>query len=195
MIVVGITGAIASGKTTVASMFAEAGYPVLSADAVVHDLYAAAPRTILEAFPEAEANGRLDRAFLAAVIARDPGRISELEAIVHPLVEQRMAEFVEEQRERGMALAVVEVPLLYEAGTDAMCDAVITVDAPAEIREARVATRGGMSPELYHELQARQLAPEEKARRADFVVDSTADLPAVRRTVGDIIAKLIEPAQ
>lgn len=195
MIVLGITGAIASGKTTVAGMFAEAGYPVLNADAVVHAIYRDPPPSIVGAFPGTITEGRVDRSKLAAMIADDPEAIVRLEAIVHPLVDQQINAFLIEQRARDVVLAVLEVPLLYETGTDRLCDKVLVTDAPPDIRAARVAERGGMTPELYQRLQERQLPADEKARRGDFVVDSSADLAAVRAAVRDIIAELTEGAR
>ncbi len=194
MIVLGITGAIASGKSTVASIFAESGIPVFNADAIVHDYYRGNPKAIVDAFPEASPAGEVERRRLAAVVERDASAIDRLEAIIHPIVRDAAEAFLRGADQAGERLSVLEIPLLLESGFDALCDKVLITTAPAAIREKRVARRGTMSAELLRRLTDRQMPEEEKLARADFVVDTGADLGDVRRRVGDIIASLAAAA-
>ena len=184
----GITGSIASGKTTVAALFADAGVPVLNADAVVHSIYAEQPELIAGAFPAAMIGGQVDRERLAAFIEHDPPAIARLESIVHPIVRERAVAFLANQRD-GL-LAVLEIPLLFESGINQLCDRVLVTIAPAELRGARVSDRGTMSPSFYRQLMARHMSDAERQGRADYVVDSSTDMDEIKREVGNIIASL-----
>ena len=190
MIVVGITGAVASGKTTVANLFADAGIPVFSADAAVREIYRTDPEGIAGVAPGALVDGRLDRSRLAAMIEKDPDLLAEVERVVHPLVRGREEAFVAKARGDGQAIAVLEVPLLFESGADLRCDKILVTSAPAALRAKRVAERGTMSPALMRQLEARQIAEEERVGRADYVVDGASELDELARQVGHIIDAL-----
>ena len=190
MIVLGITGAIASGKTTVATMFADAGIPVFSADAVVHQFYLENPQSVIAAFPASEANGVIDRRRLANIVESEPEAIERLEAIIHPVVEDKATAFVAAAEGSGLSIAVLEIPLLLETGFDRRCDKILVTAAPDAIRDERVAARRTMSPELHRRLLGRQTPEQQKLARADYIVHSDADPGEVRRQIGDIIAEL-----
>lgn len=194
MIAVGITGGIASGKTTVAKMFADAGVPVFDADAAVHALYADPPKEIAEAFSAALVDGKIDRRRLAALIGADPSRLDELESLTHPIVRRRIEDFLFDAEEADRPLVALEVPLLFETGADALCDRILVTTVPAETAAERLRQRG-MSPDLARELTERQMPLDAKIDRADYVVDSGASMDAVRRIVGDIIAELTAAAR
>ena len=128
MIVLGLTGSIGTGKSTTAAMFRDLGVPVHDADATVHDLYrneAVAP--VASRFPEALAEGVIDRKALSAVLARSPERFGELEAIIHPLVRAREAAFIDAERRKASPLVVLDIPLLYETGAEMRVDKVVVV--------------------------------------------------------------------
>ena len=190
MIVLGITGAIASGKSTVAAMFAEAGLPVFSADEAVHGYYRDAPAAVAEIFPTAVVDGAVDRRHLAEIVASDPEAIDRLEAIIHPVVRAATERFLDDARRAGAGVAVIEIPLLFEAGYDAQCDRILVTTALPATREARVAERGTMPSAVYRRLVGRQMDEAEKLGRADYVVDTDDDLAAVRSRIGDIIGEL-----
>src|SRR5690606_10348016 len=122
---IGLTGSIATGKSTVLNAFAALGMPVLSADAAVAELYAGdAVAPVEKLFPGVTQNGIIDRKLLSARLAADPSGFKRLEAVVHPLVRARIAQFMEAAAASGAKLAVVEVPLLFESGHDYGFDAV-----------------------------------------------------------------------
>lgn len=173
MLVVGLTGSIAMGKSTAAAYLRSRGVPVFDADVCVHEIYREEAVPLIEAaFPgTTEATG-VNRARLSAALQLDPAGFKRLEGIVHPLVRDREIAFLRDAAEAGAAVAVLDVPLLYETGLDTALDAVIVVSASAEAQRERALMRPGMTPEKLDQLLARQTPDEEKRRRAHFVVDT-----------------------
>ncbi|MFC6446335.1 dephospho-CoA kinase [Shinella zoogloeoides] len=193
MIVLGLTGSIGTGKSTTAAMFRNLGVPVHDADATVHDLYrgeAVAP--VAARFPEALADGAIDRKALSAALARAPERFGELEAIIHPLVRAREIAFVKAERQKGSPLVLLDIPLLYEAGGESRVDKVAVVTCDPQTQRRRVLERPGMTEEKFALILSRQMPDAEKRQRADFVIDTGRGLEAARKQVEEIIAKLTE---
>ena len=191
MIVVGLTGSVGMGKTTTARMFSDAGVPVFNADAVVHGLYGGAAAAAIErAFPGTTVAGRVDRAKLAARVLGDKGALADLEAIVHPLVRQAEEVFLAAARKRGVAIAVLDIPLLLEGGGKHRVDVVVVVSAREETQRTRVMERPGMTPEKLDHLLARQMSDSQKRAHADFVVDTGQGLEAARKQVHNILQEL-----
>src|ERR1700744_5675968 len=125
MLKLGLTGSIASGKSTALKAFADLGVPVFSADEAVHALYAnEAVRPVETAFPGVVVDGRIDRARLSAFLVAEPQRLAALEAIVHPLVRARLSAFFTAAQANGAPLAVADIPLLFETGHDYGLDGV-----------------------------------------------------------------------
>jgi dephospho-CoA kinase len=189
--VVGLTGSIASGKSTTAKMFARRGVPVHDADAAVHRLYrgeAVAP--VEAAFPGVTVDGAIDRARLGERVVGDPAALAKLEAIVHPLVRESENAFLAREEARGTRLVVIDVPLLFETGeTDRAHVLVVTTVAP-EIQRARVLARPGMTEVKLEALLARQMPDGERRRRAHVLVDSGHGLAAAERQVDAILKAL-----
>lgn len=173
LLIVGLTGSIGMGKTTVARHMAAQGVPVLDSDQIVHQLYAGEAVPAIEAaFPGVTAAGAVDRAKLSAALLANEGGYDRLEKLIHPLVRGAQWTFLRHQAEAGSRLAVLDIPLLFETGAQDLMDATIVVSAPADIQAARVLSRPGMTPEKLASIRARQLPDAEKRRRADFVVDT-----------------------
>jgi dephospho-CoA kinase len=193
MLVVGLTGSIAMGKTETARMFARLGYPVFDADAAVHRLYdtgGAAVALIERAFPGCVIDGKVDRTRLADQVTGDREALARLESMVHPLVRRDQEAFLEEARTAGHAFAVLDIPLLFETGRDKDMDAVVVVSAPESVQKARVLARPGMTPEKFAAILGRQMADSEKRRRADFVVDTSRGLEVASGQVRAIADQL-----
>jgi dephospho-CoA kinase len=191
MFVLGLTGSIGMGKSTSAAMFRQAGIPVHDADAAVHALYGGAAVPLLQArFPSAIQNGAVDRARLSATVLNDPAAMRDLEAIVHPLVREAERAFLLAQRAQRATLVVLDIPLLFETGGAARCDAILVVTAPADIQRARVMARPGMSAGKFEAILARQVPDAQKRARAHFIVDTSHGLAAARADIGSIIAAL-----
>lgn len=188
MIVLGLTGSIGTGKTTTAGMFRELGVPVHDSDATVHALYQGeAVSPVSAAFPAAIKDGIVDRKALAAELAAHPDGFARLEAIVHPLVRQKEADFLWRQRAAGSSLVVLDIPLLFETGADERVDKVLVVTCEPELQRQRVLARPGMTEEKFAMLMARQMPDAEKRQRADFVVKSDNGLEDARKQVKLIV--------
>jgi dephospho-CoA kinase len=190
MIVLGLTGSIGMGKSTVEGFFAENGVPVYDADAMVHRLYAGDAVPLIEAaFPGTTRDGSVDRARLAERVIADPTALKRLEAIVHPLVRRAEEQFLAQAEAAGAPVAVVNIPLLFETGGEKRCDAVVVVSAPAETQRERVMSRPGMTEEKFSGLLGKQMPDAEKRRRADFVVDTSKEFDSTRAQVRAILLK------
>jgi dephospho-CoA kinase len=186
--VLGLTGSIGMGKSTTARFFAEAGVPVHDADAVVHQLYEGEAVPAIEAaFPATTADGRVDRARLSERVVGDEAAMRRLEVIVHPLVRAAEERFLAAAEARGVPVAVLDIPLLFETGGDARVDAVVVVSAPADVQRARALERPGMTEQKFSAIAAKQMPDAEKRRRADFVVDSSRGFDSARAQVRAIL--------
>ncbi|MCK9918368.1 dephospho-CoA kinase [Microbacteriaceae bacterium K1510] len=195
MFVLGLTGSLGMGKSTTAKFFAEEGVPVHDADASVHKLYEAEAVPLIEAaFPGTTANGKVDRDKLAKQVLGNAAAIKQLEAIVHPLVAEVRERFLREAKQNGAKVAVLDIPLLYETGGDARCDAVVVVSAPADVQRARAFERPGMTEEKFTAILAKQMPDAEKRARADFVVDTSQGYEAAHQQVRDILARVAKMA-
>lgn len=191
MITIALTGSIGMGKSTVAEMFRGAGVPVFDADAEVRRLQAEDPALIAaigDRFPGTVADGRLDRDALAANVLGKPHELAALEAIVHPAVHAARARFM--LANQGAPALLFDIPLLFETGGEQAFDKVVVVSAPADVQRARVLQRAGMTEDKLDAILARQLPDAEKRARADFVVDTGADLSTTEAQVAEVLACL-----
>ncbi|MES2905767.1 MAG: dephospho-CoA kinase [Pseudomonadota bacterium] len=187
MIILGLTGSLAMGKSNVARHFRARGVPVHDADAAVHKLYeGAAVAPIREAFPGAIVDSKVDRKKLSALLSGKE-QWQKLEAIVHPLVRQEKEKFLQAAQDKGMRLVVVDIPLLFETGGDKDCHAVLVVTAPFEMQKQRAMKRAGMTEEKFNAIVAQQMPDAEKKRRAHFIIDTSGPKSATARQVDAII--------
>jgi len=196
MITLGLTGSIGMGKSATGQMFADEGCPVYDADAEVHRLYAkggAAVGPVEAAFPGVEADGAIDRARLAERVVGDHAAMDRLNSIVWPLLGEGRKAFFRKAEEDGVAIVVLDIPMLFETGGERNMDAVVVVSAPAEVQRARVLAREGMSEAKLDGILARQMADEEKRARAHFVVDTSRGFNHAREQVRAIVAQLKRP--
>ena len=179
MLKLGLTGSIATGKSTVLAAFAALGVPVFSSDEAVHELYAGeAVGPVGKAFPGVVREGRVDRDTLSAALIADPKRLGELERIVHPLVRRRIALFLEQAAATGAPLAVVDIPLLFEGGHDYGLDKVAVTVCDEATQRQRALARPGMTVEKLETILARQLPQAEKRKRADYIFDTSGPVKA-----------------
>jgi dephospho-CoA kinase len=193
MVILGLTGSIGMGKSTAASMLRRMGVPVCDSDALVHRLIGpggAAVAAVERAFPGATRGGAVDRKALGARVFGDPAALKRLEGILHPMVRAAQRRFLRFAAARRVRLAVLDVPLLFESGTDAMCDAVVTLTCPRFLQEQRVLARPGMSRERLNGVLARQLPDAHKRRRADFVVQTGLGRRHTLQRLGRIVTLL-----
>jgi len=189
--IVGLTGSIGMGKSTVAAMFARAGVPVFDADAEVRALQGPggdllAP--IEAAFPGTTGPDGVDRDRLGREVFGNAEALGQLEAIVHPAVARRRERFLLEHA--GAPLVVFDIPLLFEKGGHASVDTVVVVSAPEDVQRERVLARPGMTPEKFAQILALQVPDAEKRRRADHVIDTGVPLAQTEAAVRDLAARL-----
>src|SRR5579864_507531 len=188
MIILGLTGSIVMGKSTTAKLFAEAGVPVYDADAAVHRLYEGEAAAAIEAaFPGTTQDGKVDRIRLSARVVHDAAGMKKLEEIVHPMLGASRQKFLREAEQSGAAVAVVDVPLLFETGGERNVDAVVVVTTSAELQRERILSRPNMTEQKLAGILARQMPDAEKRKRAQFVVDTSHGLDPVRARIRDIL--------
>lgn len=193
MILLGLTGSIAMGKSTTAQMFRDAGVPVFDADAAVHDAYlkgGAAYQPIGGLVPDAMDEQGLNRDALKRAIAGDPSLLTRIESIVHPIVRQLREDAISAARDAGVELFVLDIPLLFETNGADSVDKVLVVTAPADIQRERALARPGMTPEQFERILARQTPDAQKRERADFLIDTSLGLDAARQSVLETINTL-----
>lgn len=193
MFKLGLTGSIATGKSTALQAFAALGVPTFSSDDVVHELYrgeAVAP--VEAAFPGVATGGAIDRQKLSKILVDHPQRLRDLEAIVHPLVRARITRFLAEAEASGAPLAVVDIPLLYERGIDWGLDAVVVTVVDEAEQRRRALARPGMTVDKLEAILARQLPQAEKRARADYTLDTSRPIDSTRADVAALVGKLTE---
>ena len=186
MLNVGLTGNIASGKSTVTELFRRWGATIIDADALVRE--AQAPGTpVLAAIASRfgssmlRPDGTLDRAALRHEVMNNPAALADLNAIVHPVVHRRRDELMRRAAARGDRIVVSDIPLLFEAVDPAAFDVVVLVDAPVEIRRQRLLANRDLSPSDAERMLAAQLPSNSKRTRSDYVIDNMGDLAALER--------------
>jgi dephospho-CoA kinase len=191
MLVLGLTGSIAMGKSTTAAMFRAEGIKVHDSDAAVHALYAGEAAPLIEAaFPGTVCNGAVDRDLLRARVLGDPEALKRLESIIHPLVAASRENFLGQAERDGAAIVVLDVPLLLETGLEREVDAVVLVSAPETVQKTRLRRRPGMTEAQLEAIIARQMPDSEKRRHAHFLIDTSLGFASAERQVRGILGAL-----
>lgn len=189
--VLGLTGSIGMGKSTVAGMFADLGVPVFDADAEVRHMQGPGGSllgAIEQAFPGTTGPAGVDREALGGAVFDNAEALAALESIVHPAVRARREEFLIEHARAP--LVVFDIPLLFEKGGIEEVDSVLVVSAPEEIQRERVLARPGMTPPRFAQILALQMPDAEKRARADHVIDTGRSLAETRTAVAALVDKL-----
>ncbi len=194
LLVIGLTGGIATGKSRAARLFRGFGVPVFDADAAVHALFARGSpmvEAVAVAFPGSRAaSGGIDRGALGRLVLGDPAALRRLEAIVHPAVRAAERRFLQRLARGGFGTAVLDVPLLLETGGDRLVDIVVVVDVRPEIQAARALRRPGMTAAKLAAIRRQQLPGWEKRRRADIVLSAGYDRGASAAAVAAILQQV-----
>ncbi len=194
--VIGLTGGIACGKSTIAAMFKERGIPIFNADRYVHGLLSKggeAVADIADHFPNAIAeDGSVDRQKLGEIVFSNDSALEQLEAILHPKVRAGELEFIATRREEHIPICVLEVPLLYETRADSFCDMTVVVDCEEATQRARAMARDGMTEEKLEHVLSRQLSRQVRNEKADLVISTEHGEEKPRKLVEQLIATLKE---
>jgi len=197
MYVIGLTGGIGSGKSTVAQMLQQRGAKLLSADVVGHEVYEPdrpAYQEIVDAFGRdiVGADGRIDRKVLGPIVFSDPEQLRRLNAITHPRMKELMREKLAAERAGGARIAVLEAALLFDAGWDDLADEVWVTVAPPEVAAKRTAERSGISVEEALSRIRAQMSNEERTARSQVVIDTDCPLAQTQDEVGEEWERLQE---
>ncbi|OUJ13172.1 dephospho-CoA kinase [Acetobacter okinawensis] len=193
MKILGLTGGMGMGKSTVATLLRRAGLSVFDADAVVHHLQApggAALPPIARLVPEAVKDGQLDRAALRQAVLAHPALLKKLEAIMHPLVRQARTCFLRRSRRQGAAWVVLDIPLLFETGGNRLCHQVVVVSAPTWVQRRRVALRRNMPHTQARRLIACQMPDARRVQKADTVIRTGLSIMETERQVRRLLGSL-----
>ncbi len=193
MIILGLTGSIAMGKSETASMFRRLDVPVFDADSIVHKAQAkdgVAIPAIEALFEGVVTDGVLDRAKLGAIVFADRPRLADLVNIMTPIIRQARAAFFDKAIKEDATLVVLDEPLLYENGGHEQCDAILVVTAPADIQRERALARDVMTEEKFEQILAQQMPDQEKRAKADFIIETDKGL----EHAFDAVKKIIEEA-
>lgn len=197
MLTVGLTGNAGSGKTTVAARWRDAGVAVVDADRLGHAVLeedAEARRALVAEFgPEIrDAEGRIDRAALGRAAFSVPGRVARLNAIVHPPLLERLDRALEQAREAGADLAVVDAALVFEFGLAEILDVIVLVTAPEAAREERLRRGRGMDAERFRRIMETQMPDEEKVPASDYVIVNDGSIEELRVEADAVLAAIRE---
>ncbi|MEP3225269.1 MAG: dephospho-CoA kinase [Parasphingorhabdus sp.] len=190
-LIIGLTGSIGMGKSTVAEMFASEGIPVFDADAAVHLLQGpggALVEKIEALFPGTTSENGVDRQKLGPAVLGNPDALRQLEALIHPAVGEMRLQFLKEQEKAQIVL--FDIPLLFEKTGAAGVDQIVVVSAQAQDQRDRVLARPGMTAEKFETIKALQMPDAEKRKRADFVINTSQSIDETRQEVQNTIEKL-----
>jgi dephospho-CoA kinase len=195
MIVVGLTGSIATGKSFVARCFTKLGAAVFDADENVHQLLTyggEAVKPVREVFPEVYKEGSIDRNALGKIVFNDAEKRQVLEKIIHPLVDKRRKDFLKKAKNDKIRVVILEIPLLFETERDSICDYVVVTTVDSYTQEKRALERQGMTKEKFDAVNKLQMESSQKVKKADFVIDTGLSEFSVFREVKKIMKKLLE---
>ena len=185
MMVIGVTGSIAMGKSQATHYLGSLGFPVFDSDAEVHMLYDSphGADLIRPLVPQAIVNGKVDRAKLSACVLADPALLSALETIIHSEIKTRREMFLDNARNSKVKAAILDIPLLFETGAEADMDKVIVVSTTAQIQRQRALSRPAMTEEKLALILARQMPDAEKRKRADAVIDASSTVEHMQKSL------------
>ena len=189
--IIGLTGSIGMGKSTVAQMFVDEGVPMFDADAAVHELQGPGGDLVAEIealFPGTTGSDGVDRQKLGAAVLGDPVALQKLERLIHPAVGKMRMAFLE--RYRDQPLILFDIPLLFEKGGADDVDHIVVVSADAAEQRERVLARPGMTDERFEQIKSLQMPDADKRQKADSVIDTSLPLAETRNQVQKLVQKL-----
>lgn len=192
--VIGLTGGIATGKSTASAFFKKEKIPVIDADAITHQLYgenATGSRAVKQAFGAEylDKKGRVDRQKLGQLVFNQPAALQKLDRIIHPLVVQELKKQIK-QEEKNYNLLVIDVPLLFESGLDKLCDAIIVISLPEELQVKRLMERNQLTKQQAITRINSQMPLSEKEAKATYVVSNTGTIEVLEDNLSKILFKI-----
>lgn len=194
MIIAGLTGSIAMGKSETAKQFLRRGIRVFDSDSIVHQLYAKggdAVGVIAKLAPATIVDHAVDRHLLSQEIRNKPGLLAAIEQAVHPLVRMRQEAFLQQARAEGHSLVILDIPLLFETARDRDVGKIIVVTASPDIQRERAMKRPGMTVEKLEFILSKQVPDADKRARADYIIDTSNSIADSQRQVDLILSELV----
>lgn len=193
MFKLGLTGSIATGKSTALKMFNSLGYISFSADDVVHRLYKNEAIPLVQEFcPQSISNNMVDRAILSAFLLEDSSRFKKLEALIHPLVKKQYLKFIQQAEVNNEKLVILDIPLLFESDNNYDVDAIAVTFCDPATQKQRALARQDMSEEKFAVILAKQLPQNMKMQQADFLIDSNKPLQDMQNQIVDIVKQCLQ---
>jgi dephospho-CoA kinase len=192
MLIIGLTGSIAMGKSEVAKIIAQHKIPIFDSDAEVHQLYESrAGADLIRPFvPEATLGGKVDRQIITQHVLKDPELLSQLEKQVHAEIKRRRQEFIAKAKAEGAKAVVIDTPLLFETGAEKEMDVVVVVSAPEEQQRHRALARPKMTEERLNLIMKRQIPDVEKRAKAHEIIENNSTLLELNKSVENLLIKL-----
>lgn len=192
MYVLGLTGGIASGKSTVSKMFSELDVPVICADKIVHTLYHHGTKQhleILELFGEDILNKdkSINRQTVSQKLTEEPEKLADLEGILHPATRQEIYKQVDTHKKNSTSVVLLDIPLMYTSGWDKFCDSIAVTTCPDELRKERAFERGNLTEEKWQFITSKQLSRQEFKERADHLIPTDTSLEETRNIVKKVL--------
>jgi dephospho-CoA kinase len=192
MLIIGLTGSIAMGKSEVAKIIAQHNIPIFDSDAEVHQLYESrAGADLIRPFvPDATLGGKVDRQIITQHILKDPELLSQLEKQVHAEIKRRRETFITNAKAQGVKAVVIDTPLLFETGAEKEMDVVVVVSAPEERQRQRALARPKMTEERLNLIMKRQIPDVEKRAKAHEIIENNSTLLELNKSVETLLIKL-----
>ena len=193
MLLVGITGSIGMGKSTVAQMFKEHGYGVYNADDTVHYIYENDEEVIEKVerqFPGSTKNGVVNRLALRDILNKDPDKFRDLEQIVHPVTRKYQIIYIKKLIEEGKMGCVLDIPLLFETGGEKYVDVSIVVTASEATQQSRVVSERKVPLEIFNAIKDQQMPDRDKLKKADYIISTDNNIEDTKSEVKEVAAKI-----
>ena len=193
MLLIGITGSIGMGKSTVAQMFKEYGYGVYNADDTVHYIYENDEEVIAKVedkFPGSTKGGVVNRMALRDILNQDPSKFKDLELIVHPATRKYQIIYIKKLIEEGKVGCVLDIPLLFETGGEKYVDVSVVVTASNATQQSRVVLERKVPLEIFNAIKGQQMPDRDKLKKADYIISTDCDLEKTKVEVKEVVAKI-----
>ena len=193
MLLVGVTGSIGMGKSTVAQMFKEYGYGVYNADDTVHYIYENDGEVIEKVerkFPGSTKNGAVNRLALRDILNKDPDKFRDLEQIVHPVTRKYQIVYIKKLIEEGKMGCVLDIPLLFETGGEKYVDVSVVVTASEATQQSRVVSERKVPLEIFNAIKDQQMPDRDKLKKADYIISTDNNIEDTKSEVKEVAAKI-----
>jgi len=193
VLLVGVTGSIGMGKSTVAQMFKEHGYGVYNADDTVHYIYENDEEVIEKVerqFPGSTKNGAVNRLALRDILNKDPDKFRDLEQIVHPVTRKYQIIYIKKLIEEGKMGCVLDIPLLFETGGEKYVDVSVVVTASEATQQSRVVLERKVPLEIFNAIKGQQMPDRDKLKKADYIISTDNNIEDTKSEVKEVAAKI-----